>query len=137
MRPAMHPFNALPRLNATPDREDRPEWTDQPDRPDRQDGGALQLERRPKTKRPRQYRVLLHNDDYTTREFVIQVLEEIFHRTHTEATQLMLHVHMKGLGVAGVYTREIAETKVEQTTQAARNAGMPLLCTMEPESDPE
>ena len=67
-------------------------------------------ETKKKLKRPPLYKVLLHNDDYTTKEFVVQVLQYVFHKEHTEAMQIMLHVHKRGIGVAGVYTYEIAET---------------------------
>lgn len=93
----------------------------------------LAVKDRPKSKKPRLYKVLLHNDDYTTMEFVVQVLVEFFHKSRTEATHVMLHVHHKGLGVAGVYPYDVAQTKVAQVTEAARGNGMPLLCTMEPE----
>lgn len=92
----------------------------------------LSVQERTRTKKPRLYRVLLHNDDYTTMEFVVQVLLDFFNKSRTEATQIMLHVHTKGVGVCGVYTRELAETKVHQVTESARENGMPLLCTMEP-----
>jgi ATP-dependent Clp protease adaptor protein ClpS len=88
---------------------------------------------RKKTAKPRLYKVLLHNDDYTTMEFVVQILVEFFHKSRTEATHVMLHVHHKGIGVAGVYPYDVANTKVVQVTEAARGNGMPLLCTMEPE----
>lgn len=80
---------------------------------------------------PRKYRVLLHNDDYTTMEFVIAVLKEIFRKTEEEATVIMLSVHEKGVGQCGVYTHEIAETKVGQVHTRARRAGFPLKCTLE------
>ncbi len=80
---------------------------------------------------PRRFRVLLHNDDYTTMEFVIAVLREIFHKTQEEATAVMLSVHEKGIGQCGVYTHEIAETKVTQVHTRARRAGFPLKCTLE------
>ena len=86
-----------------------------------------------KLKRPTLYKVLFHNDDYTTQEFVVEVLRVFFHKTDTEATFIMLTVHRKGSGVAGVYTRDIAETKVQQVTDFAREQGMPLLLTAEPE----
>lgn len=80
---------------------------------------------------PRRFRVLLHNDDYTTMEFVIAVLREIFRKTEEEASAIMLSVHEKGIGQCGVYTHEIAETKVAQVHTRARRAGFPLKCTLE------
>lgn len=80
---------------------------------------------------PRRYRVLLHNDDYTTMEFVVEVLTRIFQKTLEQATAIMLAVHEKGIGVCGVYTEEIAETKVAQVHDRARKAGFPLRCSME------
>lgn len=82
--------------------------------------------------RPRRYRVVLHNDDYTTMEFVIQILLDLFHKTRTEAMHLMLHVHAKGRGVCGEYPHDVAETKVALVTDRAKESGFPLLCTMEP-----
>lgn len=86
-------------------------------------------------KRPPRYRVLLHNDDYTPREFVVLLLKMIFHRDESEARLIMLKAHRTGIAVAGVYTREIAETKATQVVAAAEEAGHPLLCTTEPDSD--
>ena len=94
---------------------------------------GLQTVERPKVKRPPLFKVLLHNDDYTTMEFVVEILVRFFHKDVTEATQVMLHVHTKGMGVAGVYSRDIAETKVAQVTGYARESGMPLKLTLEPE----
>ena len=82
---------------------------------------------------PRGYRVLLHNDNYTTMEFVVQVLELVFHKTPPEATQIMLNVHKKGVGVCGVYTAEVAETKVAMVCHLASQHGFPLKCSMEEE----
>ena len=95
--------------------------------------GALAVEERPKTERPRRYKVLLHNDDFTTMEFVVEVLVEHFHKSPAEATHVMLQVHHRGVGVAGVYPREAAETKVAEVTAAARAAGMPLMLSLEEE----
>jgi len=75
--------------------------------------------------------VLLHNDDYTTMEFVVMVLQDVFHKTAAAATQIMLHVHRNGIGVAGVYTYEVAETKVAIVEAMARQHEFPLKCTME------
>jgi len=80
---------------------------------------------------PSQYKVLLHNDDYTTMEFVVYALMQVFHKSVEEATQIMLNVHEKGIGVCGLYSFEIAETKVETVTRMARENGHPLKCTME------
>jgi ATP-dependent Clp protease adaptor protein ClpS len=88
---------------------------------------------RPKTKKPSMYRVLLLNDDYTPMEFVVHVLERFFGKNREEATEIMLHVHHRGVGVCGVYTYEVAETKVAQTIEFARRHQHPLQCTMEKE----
>jgi len=98
------------------------------------DGLALETAK-PKLKKPPLYRVLLLNDDYTTMEFVIEVLTQIFHHSEEKATQIMLHVHQKGAGVCGLYTREIAESKVEQVIQFAQSEKHPLQCKMEPDSE--
>ena len=88
---------------------------------------------RPKTKKPSLYKVLLLNDDYTPMEFVILVLEKYFSKNHDEAYHIMMHVHQKGVGVCGVFTYEVAETKVTQVMDFARQNGHPLQCTMEKE----
>lgn len=95
------------------------------------DGGVALQETRPKLRRPPMYKVLLLNDDYTPMEFVVQLLRDIFGMNHEKATQVMLHVHTRGVGVCGVYTRDIAETKVAQVNQMARDNEHPLKCTME------
>lgn len=102
-----------------------------PEREEREEGVATR--ERPKTRTPRRYRVLLHNDDFTTMDFVVDVLVRFFRRSATEAMQIMLEVHHRGTGVAGSYTREIAETKIAHATSKARERGFPLLLTMEPE----
>lgn len=86
---------------------------------------------------PRSWRVLLHNDDYTTQEFVVWLLETVFGKTTTDATTIMLHVHHAGVGVAGVYTREVAETKVAATERLAERHEYPLRVSMEPEAEEE
>ncbi|PKN20528.1 MAG: ATP-dependent Clp protease adapter ClpS [Deltaproteobacteria bacterium HGW-Deltaproteobacteria-6] len=88
---------------------------------------------RQETKEPSLYRVIILNDDYTTMEFVIQVLETVFHKSPAEATQIMLSVHKKGAGLCGVYTREIAETKVAVVHEMAAENQFPLKCVMEKE----
>ena len=98
------------------------------------DGGVV-LQDRPeeKTKKPRMYKVMIHNDDYTTMEFVIWVLEKVFHHSSASATRIMLSVHSAGVGVAGIYTRDVSETRMEQVVKLAREQGHPLQCSMEPE----
>ncbi len=82
-------------------------------------------------KEPRRFKVLLHNDDYTTMDFVIYVLKKVFNKTEGEAVQIMMKVHKNGIGVCGVYTKEVAETKVIMVKNLARKEGFPLKCTME------
>jgi ATP-dependent Clp protease adaptor protein ClpS len=94
---------------------------------------GLVTKTRPKTKRPSLYKVLLLNDDYTPMEFVIHVLEHFFNKNAEEATKIMLHVHQKGVGVCGVFTYEVAETKVAQVMDLARQNQHPLQCRMEKE----
>jgi ATP-dependent Clp protease adaptor protein ClpS len=88
---------------------------------------------KPKTKKPSLYKVLLLNDDYTPMEFVVHVLERFFGKSREEATRIMLHVHRRGVGVCGVFTYEVAETKVAQVTEFARRHEHPLQCTLEKE----
>ena len=94
--------------------------------------GALTLTRT-RTKKPSMYKVLMLNDDYTPMEFVVYVLQHIFQKNREEATEIMLHVHQKGVGICGVYTYEVAETKVTQTVDYARKNQHPLQCTLEKE----
>src|SRR3982751_3545092 len=103
-----------------------------PQREERRQTGIL-LKPRPKTKKPAMYRVLLLNDDYTPMEFVVHVLERFFNKNRQEATDIMLHVHRRGVGVCGIYTHEVAETKVAQVMDYARASEQPLQCTMEKE----
>jgi ATP-dependent Clp protease adaptor protein ClpS len=94
-------------------------------------GVATDTRTEKKLQKPKMYKVLLHNDDYTTMEFVVYVLQAIFHHDETQAVQIMLHVHKSGIGVAGVYTREIAETRVSQVEALAREHEYPLRCSLE------
>lgn len=86
-----------------------------------------------KTELPKRYKVLIHNDDYTTMEFVILILQKIFQKTLQEAQEITIAVHKKGVGVCGIYTYEVAETKVSQVRKSAKQNGFPLKCTCEPE----
>jgi ATP-dependent Clp protease adaptor protein ClpS len=98
------------------------------------DTGVLTEERtRERVQRPRMYKVILHNDHFTTREFVIAVLVSVFNKSETDAMQIMLHVHRSGVGVAGVYTFDVAQTKIDKVHRLARELEYPLLLTMEPE----
>lgn len=101
-------------------------------RPAPDDGGSVVLERRAqKAKPPQMYQVLMLNDDYTPMEFVVHVLERFFSKNREQATEIMLHVHRRGVGVCGVFTYEVAETKVNQVTEFARRNQHPLRCTLE------
>jgi ATP-dependent Clp protease adaptor protein ClpS len=94
---------------------------------------GLVTKTRAKTKKPSLYKVLLLNDDYTPMEFVVLILQRFFNKGHDEANRIMLHVHHKGVGICGVYTYEVAETKVTQVMDFSRQHGHPLQCTMEKE----
>jgi len=101
-----------------------------PQNPDH-DGSAAVEESRPELKPPRQYKVVLLNDDFTPMEFVVEVLETFFGMDREQATRVMLHVHTRGKGVCGIFTRDVAETKVAQVNDYARSHQHPLLCSME------
>lgn len=103
--------------------EKKPTWEDDSD---------VVIEKVRRTDKPRQHKVILHNDHYTTMEFVILVLMRFFQKSETEATHVMLTVHHKGAGVAGVYSKDVAETKVSEVTEFAQENGMPLRLTTEP-----
>ena len=94
--------------------------------------GVVVEEKRPDVDEPSKFAVVLHNDDYTTMEFVIEVLVQFFQKNQQEASQVMLKVHQHGSGLAGIYSFEIAETKVAQVLQHAKTKGFPLRCTVEP-----
>ncbi len=110
------------RLNSTPDGPDNG-----------RDDADLAVKTKPKTQRPPMYKVLLLNDDFTPMEFVVHVLERLFMMTHAQAIEIMLTVHRKGIAVVGVFSHEVAETKVAQVMELARRQQHPLQCTMEKE----
>jgi ATP-dependent Clp protease adaptor protein ClpS len=97
---------------------------------DERDTGTV-TETKKRLKTPPLFKVLLHNDDYTTMEFVVQVLQSVFHKSAADATQIMLHIHRSGIGVAGIYTHEVAETKVAVVEAMAQRHEFPLMCTLE------
>src|SRR2546428_12443048 len=99
--------------------------------PERDSGVVTQSRPKQKTKPPVLYKVLFHNDDYTTMEFVVWVLQAVFHHDETTATEIMLHVHRRGIGVAGVYTREVAPTRVAEVERLPRSQEFPLRCSVE------
>jgi len=100
---------------------------------DRQTGGEVLERTKEKTKRPELYKVLLLNDDYTTMDFVVEILESVFHKQPAEAHRIMMMVHTQGKGLCGVYTFDVAETKVDAVVERARENGFPLRAAMEPE----
>ena len=93
--------------------------------------GTVVAERKPETKEPPMYKVMLLNDDYTPMDFVVAVLKQFFHKSLEQATKVMLQVHYDGAGVAGIYRAEIAETKVVSVNEYAKEHGHPLMCTMQ------
>jgi len=119
-----------------------PVWRSQDNDNDDNDGNGgsdadrrtgLLTKTRPKTKKPAMYKVLMLNDDYTPMEFVVFVLENFFSKSREEATRIMMHVHRRGVGICGVYTYDVAETKVNQVMDMARKEQHPLQCTLEKE----
>ncbi len=104
-----------------------------PAMPRQDDEGTVVLERRPqRTKPPQMHQVLMLNDDYTPMEFVVVVIQEFFNKDREQATQIMLKIHLDGKGVCGVYSKDVAATKVDQVLDAAKKAGHPLQCVSEP-----
>ena len=102
-------------------------------RPKEDDGGSVVAEKQlQRTQPPQMYQVVMLNDDYTPMEFVVVVIQEFFHKDRETATQIMLKIHLDGKGICGVFPRDIANTKVEQVQEAARQAGHPLQCLSEP-----
>ena len=127
---SQHELSARVMLTTAYDKDDN--MTDD----DKKNGSGqsqLVLDSRTSTKKPSMYKVIMLNDDYTPMEFVILVLERFFSKSEEEATQIMLHVHQKGVGVCGVFTYEVAETKVQQVMDLAKQHQHPLQCTMEKE----
>lgn len=100
-------------------------------KPTPREGFEVAERTRDEVREPKRFKVLLHNDDYTTMEFVVHVLMAVFRKTQAEATHIMLTVHEKGVGVCGVFTAEVAETKVAMVHKMARREGFPLKCSME------
>ncbi len=124
------------KIDVRADNEDDPNFNNDNganfDSEDQKQAGVL-LKTRPKTKKPSMYKVLLLNDDYTPMEFVIHIFERFFNKNRQEATDVMLHVHRRGVGICGIFTYEVAETKVAQVMDYARQSEQPLQCTMEKE----
>lgn len=127
-----HPLGSRASRPALPPAPERPLLAAGPPRGEPGDDAGVALEERTRVKKPRLYKVLLHNDDFTTMEFVVDVLVRYFHKSTSEATHIMLEVHQHGIGTAGVFTYEVAETKVAQVTAEARQQGMPLKCSLDP-----
>ena len=100
-------------------------------RQDREHEGWVVTDQKTKVEEPPLYKVLFHNDDYTSMEFVVLLLEKLFNKSTAEATRIMLNVHQQGIGIAGIYNREIAETKVAVVHDLAQKNDFPLRCTME------
>ena len=119
------------KLPKTPTAPSAPSY--KPQKVEGDDSGTVVLERRPqKTKPPQMYQVVVLNDDYTPMEFVVMVIQEFFNKDRETATQIMLKIHLDGKGVCGVFSKDVAATKVDQVTEAARKHGHPLQCLSEP-----
>ena len=126
--PPVSPYHARQESAVTT----RPEMSDNGKRGGEEGPGTgVIVKAKPKTKKPAMYKVLMLNDDYTPMEFVVHILERFFSKNRQEATRIMLHVHRRGVGVCGVYTYEVAETKVTQVMDFARQHQHPLQCTLE------
>ncbi len=108
-------------------------------RPKEEQEGGVAIEEKVDTrlKKPKRYKVLLHNDDFTTMEFVVALLQHVFHHSEADAMAIMLNIHKTGIGIAGVFTYEVAESKVAQVMELAEKAEFPLLSTVEPDDDTE
>lgn len=129
----LHGRHALARMKFMVTKPPAPPRAPTTPAPAKDDGGSVVLERRPqKTKPPQMYRVLMLNDDFTPMEFVIVVLQEFFSKDRETATRIMLKIHLDGKGVCGVYSRDVAATKVDQVLDAANKSGHPLQCVSEP-----
>lgn len=102
--------------------------------PDNEEDGksGIAVAHKPKSQRPRPWKVLMHNDDYTTMEFVVHVLQKYFLKSRADAQSIMLEIHTRGYGICGIYTHEVAESKTEKTMKYAREQGHPLKCSIEP-----
>ena len=122
----------ISRMNIIPTMNDNEFDPSRPEREEDPDAGVL-LKPKPKTQKPSMYKVLVLNDDFTPMEFVVHVLERFFSKNRQEATDIMLHVHRKGVGICGVFTFEVAETKSAQVMEFARTSEQPLQCTIEKE----
>ncbi len=136
MQPAASDWQVRARVRAMSYEKASGERMSDDNRPDDDDGDAgtgVVTRTKPKTKKPSLYKVLLLNDDYTPMEFVVHILERFFNKGPEEAMKIMLHVHQHGVGVCGLYTYEVAETKVTQVMDFARQHQHPLQCTMERE----
>ena len=133
--PIAHRRQAVARMKFMATKSPKSPQSPQPPgyKPEDDSGGTVLLERRPqKTKPPQMFQVVLLNDDYTPMEFVVMVIQEFFNKDRETATQIMLKIHLDGKGVCGVFSKDVAATKVDQVSEAARKHGHPLQCVSEP-----